>query len=74
MVHGLENANMPSVYRDWDLDHGSLEDHKQRHTKVLVEMILIMITRALFHLLMLIPVFYTGNNREISAFLLYFFH
>ena len=73
IVHGLENANMPSCWRDWDLDHGSLEDHKQRHAKVLVEMILIMITRALFHLIMLTPVFYTGNNREISALLIYFF-
>ena len=31
---------MPAVFRDWDMDDGSVEDHRQRHKKVMVEMTL----------------------------------
>ena len=66
MVHGLENANMPVVWHDWDLDKGSLEDHRQRHFKVLVEMVSIMVIRTIFHLIMLVPVLYTGDNFNVN--------
>ena len=62
LVHGMENANMPTVYRDWDLDKGSMEAHKKKHFRVLVEMILMIIVRAVFHAIMLIPVIITGKN------------
>ena len=68
MVHGLENVNMPTLWRDWDLDKGSMEDHKKKHTKVLVEMILVIIIRAVFHGIMIIPIIITGNNKIYKIF------
>ena len=59
-VHGMENANVPTVFQDWDLDTGSMEAHKKKHFRVLVEMILIIIVRAVFHAIMLIPLIITG--------------
>ena len=62
IVHGLENANMPTVWRDWDMDPGTIKDHKKRQTKVLMEMILIMVVRIGFHAIMLLPFVYTGKH------------
>ena len=61
MVHGLENANIPSVWHDWDMDKGRIEDHQKRHTMVLLEMVLIMVVRFAFHVLMVLPLIMTGN-------------
>ena len=62
IVHGLENVSMPSVVRDWDMDKGSIEDHKRRRTRVFMEMLLIMIVRAVFHAVMVLPIILLGNN------------
>ena len=55
MVHGLENVNIPSVWRDWDMDKGSIKDHKRRQSRVLLEMVIIMLVRFAFHALMVLP-------------------
>ena len=61
-VHCLENTNIPTVWKDWDEDGGSVEDHKKRHRQVVKEMVVIMIIRSLFHSLMLAPLAYTGKR------------
>ena len=63
IVHGLENVSIPSVWRDWDMDKGRMEDHKRRRTRVLLEMVAIMVVRFAFHALMVIPVIITGNDK-----------
>ena len=63
VIHGIENVNMPTVFRDWDLDKGSMADHKQKHTKALLEMKLIILVRAVFHAIMIIPIIFTGKNK-----------
>ena len=60
IVHGLENANMPTVWQDWDMEKGSIGDHKRRQTRVILEMLLMMVVRAAFHALMLLPFIFTG--------------
>ena len=65
MIHSVECVSMPSVFRDWDMDHGTVEDHKRRHKKVLVEMMLIIFVRFIIHAIMLVPVIFTGNNYSI---------
>ena len=60
IVHGLENVSLPSVWRDWDMDKGGIEDHKRRRTRVLLEMISIMVVRSAFHAIMVLPVIFTG--------------
>ena len=63
IVHGLENVSIPSVWRDWDMDKGRMEDHKRRRTRVLLEMVAIMVVRFAFHALMVLPVIITGNDK-----------
>ena len=64
-MHGLENANMPTVWQDWDMEKGSVRDHKRRQTRVILEMLLIMVVRAAFHALMLLPIIFTGKIYNI---------
>ena len=61
IVHGLENANMPTVWQDWDMEKGSVREHKRRQTRVILEMLLMMVVRAAFHALMLLPIIFTGK-------------
>ena len=45
LVHGLENANIPTVWQDWDMDQGDRNDHKRRQTRVILEMLMMMVVR-----------------------------
>ena len=60
VIHGLENTNLATVWRDWDVDKGTIDDHKERHSEVVKEMVAIMINKAVFHTLMLGPIIFTG--------------
>ena len=74
IVHGLENVSIPSVWQDWDMDKGGIEDHKRRRTRVLLEMIAIMVVRSVFHALMVLPVIITGNGKLYQLCNSGFFH
>ena len=65
MIHSVECVSMPSVFRDWDMDNGSMEDHKCRQKKVLLEMLLTIFVRFIIHAIMLVPVIFTGKNYSI---------
>ena len=60
VIHAVECVSMPSVFRDWDMDEGSVQDHRRRHKRVLVEMVLTIIVRFFFNSVMLVPVVFTG--------------
>ena len=62
IIHSVECLSMPSAFRDWDMDNGSVEDHKCRHKKVLLEMLLTIFVRFIIHAIMLVPVIFTGKN------------
>ena len=62
IVHGLENTNIPIVWRDWDVDNGTIKDHKKRFQCVLKEMILTMIAKAVAHGIMLLPILGSGTE------------
>ena len=66
IVHGLENVNMPSPWRDWDMDRGGIGEHKRRRTRVLLEMIVIMVVRSAFHAIMVLPVIITGKRDKLN--------
>ena len=51
---------MPAVFRDWDMDDGSVEDHRRRQKKVMLEMTLTIVVRFIFQSVMLVPVVFTG--------------
>ena len=73
IVHGLENANMPTVWQDWDMEKGSVRDHKRRQTRVILEMLLMMVVRAAFHTLFLLPIIFTGEYQCILKYLTFLF-
>ena len=60
VIHAVECVSMPSVFRDWDMDEGSVEEHRCRQKKVVVEMTLTIIVRFIFQSVMLVPIVYTG--------------
>ena len=62
IIHALECVSMPSVFRDWDMDEGSVDDHKRRHKKVMMEMMLTICVRAIFQTTMVLPVVITGKT------------
>ena len=45
------------------MDKGRIEDHNRRRTRILVEMVSIMVVRSAFHALMVLPVIITGNDK-----------
>ena len=61
LVHVMENANIPTVWRDLDMDQGDSNDHKRRQTRVILEMLMMMVVRAAFHSLMILPIIFTGR-------------
>ena len=53
VVYVLENINTPTVWRDWDTDAGTDDLYTIKHRKVVIEMVLMMLVRNLFHFIML---------------------
>ena len=64
LVHCVENTNIPTVWVDWDEREGTLEEHKERHGKVLREMYTMIAIRTIFNAVMLAPIVYTGNTTK----------
>ena len=61
IVHGFENTNIAIVYKDWDIDSGTVEERRKRRKSVLAEMILTMLVKAAVHSFMAVgPIFLTG--------------
>ena len=63
-MHGLENCNIPSLWKDWDEGFGSVDEHKQRFRKSNIEMVSTIFTSLIFNSLMLLPFCFTGKMLE----------
>merc|ERR1719318_2466897 len=61
-VHALENANIPNAFLDWDVLHGTIQEHKDRLNKVTKEVTAVIAVNFIFNLLLLTPLFYTVSN------------
>ena len=59
-AHSLENCGIVFPLQDWDVDHGTVEEHRQRFSKVNREVIVTMVVNFLFNFVMLVPLIYTG--------------
>ena len=65
IVHGFENTNIAIVYKDWDIDSGTVEERRKRRKSVLAEMILTMLVKAAVHSFMAVgPIFLTGIYKK----------
>ena len=61
IIHCVENTNIPTVWKDWDEEDGTIEDHQRRHAEVTKEINTIIGIRSFFNAVMLVPVVYTGR-------------
>ena len=67
--HCFENMNIPVPWEDFDVQRGKIEDYKKRRVSVHKEMFLLMVVNLMFHLLMLVPLIYTGESFQENCLL-----
>ena len=62
IIHVISNTNIPSPYKDWDIGHHSVEEHKRRYKRTEREMKYMFLVNTVFSLLLLAPLWFTGYN------------
>ena len=60
ILHAVQNSNIPFPYKDWDVDDGTIEEHRGRFRTTLMEVNSVMAVNFLFNSLLLGPMIYTG--------------
>ena len=61
LIHVIYNINIPTPFRDWDVDDVSVEEHRWRHWMTEMEMGCLFIVNTVFSLALLGPLWYTGQ-------------
>ena len=61
-LHCMENLNIAYPFQDFDYLSGTAEEHMDRFRKVNFEVLFTMLVNFIFHALMLIPLWYTGQK------------
>lgn len=59
-IHVVTCSNIPTVYRDWDHEDVSVEEHRRRYKKTETEMGCLLLVNTVFSLVLLGPLWYTG--------------
>ena len=65
MQETLSSFALPDSHRDWSQDHGTAAEYLVQRKKCLKETVLMSLLQCLFHLVMLLPLWYTGINSDI---------
>ena len=65
--HLALTVNLPDNYNDWDLGGGSVTEHQERRGQVLIENGVMIIIQAVFNMLMLIPIWVTGELTNVFS-------
>ena len=60
ILHAVQNSNIPFPYKDWDVDDGTIEEHRERFRKTLTEVNCVILVNFFFNSLLLGPLIYTG--------------
>ena len=63
-AHSLENCGIVIPLQDWDVEHGTVEEHRERFNKVNREVIVTMVVNFFFNFIMLVPLIYTGSIKK----------
>ena len=63
-LHVMENMSISFPVEDFDVLNGTEGEHRERFEKVNTEVLLTMLVNMLIHLLMLAPLWYTGNQEN----------
>ena len=64
-AHSLENCGIVIPLQDWDVAHGTVEEHRERFSKVNREVIVTMVVNFFFNFVMLVPLIYTGSINKL---------
>ena len=64
-AHSLENCGIVIPLQDWDVEHGTVEEHRERFSKVNREVIVTMVVNFFFNFVMLVPLIYTGSINKL---------
>ena len=59
----FQTIHVPDTVSDWDEGDGDVDCHKERWTKTLIEMTIMILIQYLSNMLMLTPLLYSGNIR-----------
>ena len=64
-MHVITCSNIPTMYRDWDHENVTVEEHRRRYKRTETEMgcLLILLVNTVFSLVLLGPLWYTGQSR-----------
>ena len=60
----MENLNIPYPVEDFDVLNGTEREHRERFEKVNTEVLLTMVVNMAIHLMMLTPLWFTGNQEN----------
>ena len=60
-IHVITCSNIPTVYRDWDHEDVSVEEHRRRYKRTEKEMGCLLLVNTVFSLVLLGPLWYTGQ-------------
>ena len=61
VIHLITCSNIPTVYRDWDHEDVSVEEHRRRYKRTEKEMGCLLLVNTVFSLVLLGPLWYTGQ-------------
>ena len=64
ILHAVQNSNIPFPYKDWDVDNGTIEEHRARFGATLTEVNCVMAVNFFFNSLLLGPLIYTGQRYQ----------
>ena len=64
ILHAVHNSNIPFPYKDWDVDDGTVEEHRGRFKATLREVNCVMVVNLFFNSLLLGPLIYTGMRNQ----------
>ena len=60
LIHVITCSNVPTMYRDWDHEDVSVEEHRRRYKRTETEMGCLLLVNTVFSLVLLGPLWYTG--------------
>ena len=63
-IHVITCSNIPTMYRDWDHEDVSVEEHRRRYKRTETEMGCLLLVNTVFSLVLLGPLWYTGQLSE----------
>ena len=67
ILHAVQNSNIPFPYKDWDVDNGTIEEHRARFGATLTEVNCVMAVNFFFNSLLLGPLIYTGHRYQYET-------